>query len=490
MAGGRYLAISFEPAELRYITSDGKKVTEWGTAPLEPGMVTDGLIKDPQQMSTMLAEFLKSKNLAGKRIVSSVAGIRSLPRILRLPKLPPKLVREAVIYEADRQMPLPMSEMYVAHAHLGDDGNESQYYVMGMPRERIERLVSSLQLARVKAYRLDLKSTALARAANVERAIVVDIEPARVEIVVVLDSVPLITRTMIMTDPDMAHEDRMRRIAAEIAHTVAFHNANQPDNRLEPDVPVVLTGKLASDADIMREAAQAFTHPISPLTPSLNLPGEFPVDEYAACLGMAIIAKKKKPIKVSSKNKKSRTTGNVTSPALELMLTPANIPPKKSPKKFVLASVAASMLFALLFVSYRFDLDSSDQTADLAFRLESVTLQLSDIQKTADASESVRGRIELLEEETLELLGEPVSLVDTVDAIFENIPGGVATTDVSIRGNDIFVEGFAATRTAAINYLGLIEETEQFSAVNIASLSTVDIDASTSVMQFIISIER
>lgn len=492
MAGGRYLSISFEATELRYVTSDGKKVTGWGTEPLEPGMVTDGLITDPKLMSVTLADFLKSKKLRGKRIVSSVAGIRSLPRILRIPKLPPKLVAEAVRHEAGRQMPLPMNEMYVAHSHLEDVGDEAHYFVMGMPRQRIENLVSSLEQIKPKSYRLDLKSTALARAANIERGIVVDIEPSRVEIVVILDSTPLITRTMIMTDPGMAHEDRVRRIAAEVAHTVAFHNANQPDNRIEPDAPVILTGKLASDADLKRQATQDIVNPIQTLLPSLLLPGDFPSNEYAACIGMAVIAKKKKPPKASNKpqKKKQRSKGNVTSPALELLLTPANVPPKRSPKKFVLLSLAASILVALLFVAYRFDLDGSDQTTDLTFRLESVTLQLNEVQKTAEAKVATNERIALLEAEALELMGESQSFADGVDAVFGNITDGVAPTNVSIRGDDIIVEGYASTRTAAINYLGLIEETELFSAVNIASLSSVDLGPDVRVMQFIINIDQ
>ena len=130
MAGGHSLAISFESPELRYVTADGKKVTGWGSEPLEPGMVIDGLIADPQQMSAKLAEFLKSKKLVGRRIVSSVAGIRSLPRILRLPRLPAKLVDEAVNHAAERQMPLPLSEMYVAYAQLPDMDDDCQYFVM------------------------------------------------------------------------------------------------------------------------------------------------------------------------------------------------------------------------------------------------------------------------------------------------------------------------------------------------------------------------
>lgn len=491
MAGGRYLAISFESTELRYVTSDGKKITSWGTKPLEPGVITDGLISDPKEMSATLADFLKAKKLGRKKIVSGVAGIRSLPRVLRLPKLPPKLVREAVAHEADRQMPLPMNEMYVAHSLLQEQDDDSQYFVIGMPRQRIENLVSSLESARVKSYRLDLKSTALARAANMELGIVVDIEPTRIEIVVVLDSVPLITRTMIMTDPEIAPEDRMRRLAAEIDHTVAFYNANQPDNRIEQDVPVVLTGKLAEDEDTKREAGQAISHPVQTLTPSLTAPTDFPAGEYAACIGMAVMAKRKKPTKVSSKKKKkARAKGNVTSPALELTITPANIPPHRSPTKFVLTTMLACMLFAMLFVAYRFDLDGSERTADLEFRLASVSLQLSDVQKTAEANTTVQVRTVRLEEETVELLGEEVSFAEDIDAMFENIPAGVAPTSVSLRGDEISVEGYAATRSSAINYLGLIEETELYTEVNIASLTTVDLNPETQVMQFIISINR
>lgn len=490
MVRGRYLAISFESTELRYVISNGKKITEWGTEPLEPGMVTDGLITDPKLMSTTLAEFLKSNKFGGKRVVSAVAGIRSLPRMLRIPKLASKLVENAVRFEADRQMPLPMNEMYVAHTHVEDLNDESHYFVIGMPRQRIENLVSSLEWAKVKSYRLDLKSTALARAANIERGIVVDIEPTRVEIIVVLDSVPLITRTMVITDPEAATEDRVRRIAVEVNHTVAFHNANQPDNRIEPELPVILTGKLASDADIRREAINAITHPIQTFAPSLASPDDFPSDEYAACIGMSVIAKKKKPMTASKKQKKHHSGSNVTSPALELMLIPANVTPKRSPKKFVLASVVACLLFALLFVVYRFDLDGSERSADLVFRLENISLQLSDVQKTAEANVSVQDKITVLEKEALELLGEGMSVGEDLDAIFDNIPAGVAPTNLSVRGGDITVEGYAATRTSAIYYLGLIEETQLFSAVNISSLSTVDLNPDTRVMQFVISVER
>ena len=99
-------------------------------------------------------------------------------------------------------------------------------------------------------------------------------------------------------------------------------------------------------------------------------------------------------------------------------------------------------------------------------------------------------RTVLLEEETFDLLGEPVSFVESVDAMFETIPAGVAPASVSIRSGEISVEGYAATRTTAINYVGQIEETDLFSAVNIASLTTVDWNTETRVMQFLISINR
>lgn len=489
MAKGRYLAVSIEPTELRYITSDGKKVTSWGTVPLDPGSVTDGLIVDPKKMSATLSELLKTNKLHPKIMVSSVAGIRSLPRILQLPKLPSKLVREAVVHEAERQMPLPMNEMYVAHSVLKEVENSSQFFVMGMPRQPIENLASSLEWAKPKSYQLDLKSTALARAANIDVGIIVDIELTRIEIVIVIDGVPLITRTMIMTDPEIAHEDRVRRVAAEIDHTVAFHNANQPDHRLEPNLPVILTGKLAADPIISRESVEAFSHPIKTITPSLAAPSDFPSGTYASCIGMAVKAKTKRRSKVSEK-KKGRSKGNVTSPALELMLTPANMPPKKSPMKFVLTTLVACVLFSLLFIAYRFDLDGAERTTDLKFQLDSISLQLSDIQKTFESKTAIQDRAILLEEETIELLGQPTSFFESVNTMFDTIPAGVAPTSVSIRGGEISVEGYAATRSTAINYVGQIEETDLFRAVNIASLTTVDLDPDTQVMQFIISIDR
>ena len=74
--------------------------------------------------------------------------------------------------------------------------------------------------------------------------------------------------------------------------------------------------------------------------------------------------------------------------------------------------------------------------------------------------------------------------------MFDTVPAGVAPTSLSIRSGEISVEGYAATRTTAINYVGQIEETDLFSAVNIALLTTVDLNPETRVMQFLISINR
>lgn len=78
--------------------------------------------------------------------------------------------------------------------------------------------------------------------------------------------------------------------------------------------------------------------------------------------------------------------------------------------------------------------------------------------------------------------------MESVDAMFDTVPAGVAPTSLSIRNGEISVEGYAATRTTAINYVGQIEETDLFSAVNIALLTTVDLNPETRVMQFLINI--
>ena len=464
---------------MRFLTTDGKRITGWGSEPLAPTLVRDGLIVDSPKVASIIGALLDTKELTKSRVVSSIAGIRCLPRFLRLPKIERKMLEEAITYESERQMPLPLAELYIAWKHLSESNSESQIFVVGAPKDRIDAQVHTLDLAGLKSYLLDLKPIALARVVNHKEAIIIDLEQWRSLLILVADGVPLITRTLYIRGQDITVEDRIREVAIEVSRTVEFYNSNRPQHPHDSATPVFLTGKLASDPGVVDLTKAAISNPIETLDPAIEYPNAFPVSKYATNIGLAM---KVGATKISREG--------TTLPALDLTIIPNNHRTPRSQKKLLLSSLVAVFLLALLFVTYQLDIDGVAESTDLRFKVENLSQQLLDARQTLDSRDSIESEIDGLREETQIILGSGNSFVEGLHSILGDIPYGVTPTTIAVTGNSITVEGSAATRSSAIDYLGLIEKTGDFSAVNIASLTMVDTESDDRVVQFTIIVDR
>ncbi len=127
------VTLNIEATSARVLVTDGRRVTHWGSVPLPPGLVKDGLIVAPAQVGSLIESLLVDRRLSRKRVIVSVPGMRSVPRILTLPKLKPSLLRDAIRYEAEREMPVPLEELNLFWKSLGGDGSVRQFFVVGVP---------------------------------------------------------------------------------------------------------------------------------------------------------------------------------------------------------------------------------------------------------------------------------------------------------------------------------------------------------------------
>lgn len=442
-------------------------------------IVQDGQILDADELGAAISSLIAEKRLKGSRVVFEMSGVRTLPRILRLPQVNKKILEESIVNEAERQLPLPIVELYTPLAQLSDEDMESRYLTVAVSKNQIDLQVDALEAARLKSFALDVKPLALARAVGREDAIICDIEMGKAELAIVVGGVLKLARILHFKGHELSVEDKARYIASELTRTLAHYASRQSDGPISPDVPLFLVGKLASQANVRALITEEIDNPVQELELELQFPAEFPVLQFAACAGLAL---KKSP--------KAGKRHSVSPQTFDLDIIPDRFAAGKSAKKPLFTLLAGVLLAALLSLTYQVEIDGAARISDQNFSLANLNEQLADGEETMAVIHSLENNVDNLTEESKELLGDEMNFVEGLDAVFSQIPHGVTLAGASISGHSINVNGTAQTRTSAIHYVGLIEQGGDFEAVNITSLNTIVVKDRDPLMQFNIVIER
>ena len=118
----------------------GERVEKWAIMPLEPGLVSQGLIVDEAQVVEKVKELFKLQKLAMGKVIAGISGHNSVYRIITLPELPEAVLPEAVKREAKRVIPVPLEEVYLSYQPITTTPGETNVFLAAFPREIADML--------------------------------------------------------------------------------------------------------------------------------------------------------------------------------------------------------------------------------------------------------------------------------------------------------------------------------------------------------------
>jgi type IV pilus assembly protein PilM len=282
------VTLNIEGQSARVLVARGGKAVFWKETALEGGLVKEGVIADPERVGRALKGLLKTDRVLGTRLIASVTGLRSIPRVLELPHMSTQMMEAAVSREAKREMPVPMQDIYLSWQALGDGNGKQRVFALGVPRDTLDPLLRALAIAGGRPYAVDIKPLALARAVNRSEAIVANVEPESADIIVVTDGMPAIMRTVASRSGASAGEESIERFRGELARTIKFYNDTHRQDPLPPETPMFITGSLAPEAAEADRLEGQPPFPVEPLVPLLECPPDLPVHTYAVNIGLAL----------------------------------------------------------------------------------------------------------------------------------------------------------------------------------------------------------
>jgi type IV pilus assembly protein PilM len=277
-----------EDSSIKLLVAKDRRVVKWAKAPLEPGLVSDGLILDETKVADKIRELFKLQKVAMRTIVAGLSGFNSVYRLISLPALPEAILPEAVVQEASRVVPVPMDQVYLSYQSLPSTTNETLVFLAAFPRNTTDALLRTLKKAGLRLDVMDLAPLALCRTVDAPAAVVVDVSSASLDIAIMVEKIPQVIRSLSLPGEAQSLSERLPSIVEELNRTITFYNSGHRDKPLEASVPVFVSGDLAQAPDTWQQLSGTKGYPISALPSPMEPLEGFDSSEFIVNIGLAL----------------------------------------------------------------------------------------------------------------------------------------------------------------------------------------------------------
>ncbi len=288
MLSGRVVTLDIGRTHIRLMETRSGVVRRWADVSYDPREIEPETVEGERALGTMLKQLMASSGIRTSKVVAGIDGLYTVSRIIPMANLPPAPTLEESVNDMAREvMPVSAERLYFFWQSISTSEDEQQIFAVGVPRGVIDSKIRVMKHAGVTPSVLELKTIALSRAVNRERAIILNIEPASFDIVIVVQGVPETMHSLAWQYDDLSGEDAVEYLATNLEMTVDFYNAHHIKLPLDVDNPLFITGQLSAEPDLVERLQEMLAYKIEPLVPPLTCPPFLPVSQYAVNIGLA-----------------------------------------------------------------------------------------------------------------------------------------------------------------------------------------------------------
>lgn len=286
----RIVAVSIEGTSIRILSAQGGVIDGWASVPFNPQFLRGGAVHDSHSLGQILRDALEKGHFKGK-LGTALTGLGSASRVLTLPSGAKANLTQVVNREARRLVGSNPEVNYLFWAPIADKGAQLRVFAVSTPKEPLDALEGTFKEAHTRLAFIDLSPLALVRAVNQKDAVIASGESNCVELVVVVDDVPLLVRSVFLGEGSAQSLDyASSRLVEEMGRTLAFYNDVHRDSPLDAAIPIYLAGELALSEAIAGDVARATGRAVRALEVPLNCPPELDVPLYATNIGLLLKA--------------------------------------------------------------------------------------------------------------------------------------------------------------------------------------------------------
>jgi type IV pilus assembly protein PilM len=452
----------------------GERVEKWATMPLEPGMVSQGLIIDETQLAEKIRELFGLQKLGMGKVIAGISGHDSVYRITTLPELPEAVLPEAVKREAKRVIPVPLEEVYLSYQTITTTPGKTIVFLAAFPRNIADTLYQTLQKAGLQPYMMDLAPLALCRAANQPSSIIVNDRADHLDIMVIVNRVPQLIRRLSLPSEAESLTERLSTVSEEIERTIAFYNSSHQDEPLGATVPMFICGDLARTPKNWKALKGKSPHPVSAMPSPVESPEGFDANEFMVNIGLGL----KELLPEKRENNFSLININ-TLPEVHL--------PKAVRLPNIIAPIAITIGLGIVVLLGIQVANKSNYVSVLNSELiplenlvatenQEIAALQEDIDLLTPQIAGIEAATGTFDNTFSDLLEARIKVNGDMSQIVNLLPGDLNLTEVNHIGDMITVTGLSPDENGIFSYARALRNDGRFSTVVISSVEAIEED--------------
>ncbi|MDD4858657.1 MAG: pilus assembly protein PilM [Dehalococcoidales bacterium] len=452
---------------LRLMETRGKRVKRLAELPLDFGLTKVNASIKEAELASKLKQLLKAKKIRTNKVIVGLSGLHCLTRPMTLPQLPKAMLEEAVMREAKRLLPVPLEQLYVTWQPIPcAEKDKTRVFLVAIPCRLADDLLKILHQAGLKPQTMDIKPIALARVVNEPNCIIVDVQPAEFDLVVMMDGVPQPVRTMPFPSEVLTEQEKLMMVRNELERTIQFYNTNSPEKPLDANVVMFVAGDLADKPELCQALGNELGHPVLPLVSPLKSPRQTVPTQYLVNVGLSL-----------------KELDEPRPLVTNLNTMPMPYRPKPISVSRLLAIPGAAIVLGLVALMVMSIQGASANISSVQSQLDNanhiiqykqtqktkLTAAIADLEKKIKAAQSVRDSF-VTAFNSLQTQGDAV---DADLSTVSYVPNNVALSRINHSPDKVTLQGTADTEADVITYARNLAQSKRFLEVIITRLVRV-----------------
>jgi type IV pilus assembly protein PilM len=225
-------------------------IKAYGSCPLPKDTLTADAIVAPDVLAKTISELVARPAFGAfttKLVAVSIPESKSFIRVIQIPVMPKKEIENAILFEVEGYIPLPIEQVYFDWQIVRTIENHLEVLVIAAPKEFIDSYIAVLEQAGLEPAAIETESQSLQRALlpadSLQTTLVVDFDTQRTNLVMIEQGALQFTSSIPAAPRDAANTavpavSLAQSIAPEIQNIMQFHY----DHSVQKIDSIILSG--------------------------------------------------------------------------------------------------------------------------------------------------------------------------------------------------------------------------------------------------------
>ncbi|NNF99084.1 MAG: type IV pilus assembly protein PilM [Desulfobacteraceae bacterium] len=142
----------------------GKTLDKFGMVEIAPGLIEDGVIKEPEMVADTIRDLLKSHGIRERNVAVSIGGYSVIVKKINVQNATEDELQDTIQFEAEQYIPFDINDVNLDFQILGEseqNPNQMSVLLVAAKKEMIQEYISLSQMAGLNPRIIDVDAFAL-----------------------------------------------------------------------------------------------------------------------------------------------------------------------------------------------------------------------------------------------------------------------------------------------------------------------------------------